>query len=535
MTNLTLGIGLQGKPNDYTGLYAKAYAQKAAGDAEQRKADKAALDAAMKDVEIDQERVHPALRDDYRREVARVYDDIQGEFQKDPRGAISQVRRKMIDYQSGLNSYLTSSDALFAIEKLDPSKVNIPDDLVMEFRNAQNFGTAGLMKFYEENRDRLEPFGISFGAPSAEGYAPEIAAMVVPRVDLEKNFQAIGNNLGIDFNQVVQEYQRGNKIWLEFARDNQQVRDAAVSFFSDKINLRNAAIRGIDIFTPQGDLDPSKAATWAANLLKGQVESVTRPSGGGGGGRSQVATEIPEGENLRLEGSGVGNTGSYSVRTEGGITPPKKVIATDVGANSFTIDGRPTEQGFRGRRSITVSSLEVVPVYTGPRIEIRNGDQILDENGNVIQYNDPKGNSFFIEPGMPVPAVWLDTNNPIMRARLGNNVVNRKFMVGIASSPGAGYLEEKTIYVPIDKLVRGNLLSTYSGDAKMKSFLEDISDVPYRRSGGASRPTGGTNRPAQPRSNTPAPPPSGGTPSSGSIPSRPNGVGINNSVGQHFD
>ena len=77
-------------------------------------------------------------------------------------------------------------------------------------------------------------------------------------------------------------------------------------------------------------------------------------------------------------------------------------------------------------------------------------------------------------------------------------------MVGIVSSPGAGYMEERTIYVPIDKLVRGNLLATYSGDAKMKSFLENISDVPYRRSGGASRPTGGTSRPAQPASNTPA-------------------------------
>lgn len=507
MTNLTLGIGLQGKPNDYTGLYAKAYAQKAAADAEQRKANKAALDAAMKDVEVDQERVHPALRDDYRREVARVYDDIQGEFQKDPRGAISQVRRKMIDYQSGLNSYLTSSDALFAIEKLNPREVNIPDDLVREFRDAQNFGVAGLMNFYERNKDRLEPFGISFMPPSAEGYAPEVAAMVVPRVDVLKEWQARGNALSSDPNEIVYEgIFRGTQV-VDFGKNKDEVRALAAQFFSDPVVIQNARIQGIDIFT-NGQLDLDKAAAWGGPKLQRDRERFAPRSGGGfGGGRDQVTTEIPEGESLRLEGTNVG-TGSYAVRTEGGITPPKKIIATDVGSNSFTIDGRPTEQGFRGSRPVTVSSVQVVPVYNGPRIEIKKGDQILDENGNVIEYSGRA--SFFIEPGMPVPAVWLDTNNPIMRARLGNNVVNRKFMVGIVSSPGAGYMEERTVYVPIDKLVRGHLLSAYGGDAKMQSFLENISDVPYRRGGGTPRPAAPTSRPPQAPASAPASRPSAG-------------------------
>jgi hypothetical protein len=525
MTNLTLGIGLQGKPNDYTGLYAKAYAQKAAGDAEQRKADKAALDAAMKDVEVDLERVHPALRDDYRQKVARIYDDIQGEFQKDPRGAISQVRRKMIDYQSGLNSYLTSSDALFAIEKLDPNKVNIPDDLVREFRNAQNFGTAGLMKFYEDNRARLEPFGISFGAPSAEGYAPEVAAMVVPRVDLEKNFQAIGNNLGIDFNQVVQEYQRGNKIWLEFARDNQQVRDAAISFFSDKINLRNAAIRGIDIFTDQGSLDPSKAAIWAANLLKGQVESVTRPSGGGFGGRQNRSVAF-EGQGLQLFAF---NT-AYDVEAIQGISVPDKSMTITIGKGTITPSGEPLAASMFNIRRLSVNNLQTLMVYKGPDIEIDAGTIVPDGRGGFTTASE-----FTIKSGMPVPQAWL--SSPEFSGLLRGNVYEQKFLVGKVDNPGTerGTLTtpEGGVYVPITDDIKGNLMATYSGDSGIEEFLRDITpkSVPI---GGTSRPAGGTSRPAQPASNTPAPPPSGGTPGSGPIPPRPNGARTNSSVNQYL-
>src|SRR5690606_18996668 len=122
--------------------------------------------------------------------------------------------------------YLTSSDALFTIEKSDPSKLNIPDGLVSEFRNAQNYGTAGLLNFFERYKDLFGIYGISIRPPSAEGYAPEVAAVLVPRIDLEGNFQAIGNRLGIDLSQVEQEYQRGNRTWLEFGRDKEQVMNA---------------------------------------------------------------------------------------------------------------------------------------------------------------------------------------------------------------------------------------------------------------------------------------------------------------------
>lgn len=525
MTNLTLGIGLQGKPNDYTGLYAKAYAQKAAGDAEQRKANKAALDAAMKDVEVDQERVHPALRDDYRREVARVYDDIQGEFQKDPRGAISQVRRKMIDYQSGLNSYLTSSDALFAIEKLNPSEVNIPDDLVREFRDAQNFGTAGLMNFYERNKDRLEPFGISFMPPSAEGYAPEVAAMVVPRVNLERDFQAIGNNLGIDFDQVIQEYQRGNKTWLEFGRDNKQVRDAAVSFFSDQINLRNAAIRGIDIFTPQGSLDPSKAATWAANLLKGQVESVTRPSGGGFGGRQNRAVAF-EGQGLQL----FAFDNAYDVEAIQGIAVPNKSMALTVGKGTIKSDGTQLKTSFMDVRTLMVNNLQALMVYKGPDIEIKKDvSYVPGPQGGYIRATG----DFVIKSGMPVPQAWL--SSPEFSDLLRGKVFEQKFLVGKIDSPGtergSSTTPEGGVYIPITDDIRGKIKATYGGDSSIDEFLRDIAPKPVPI-GGTPRPAAPTGRQPQAPASAPSTQPSGST--TGGIPFRPKGSGRNNSVDQYL-
>lgn len=506
MTNLTLGIGLQGKPNDYTGLYAKAQAQKAAQDAAQRKADEAALKEALKDVEVDLERVHPALREEYRQNVARIYDDIQGEFQRDPRGAISQVRRKMIDYQSMLNSYLTSSDALFTIEKSDPSKLNIPDDLVREFRNAQNYGVVGLLNFFERHKDRFGTYGISIRPPSAEGYAPEIAAVLVPRTDLEKNFQAIGNQLGIDFNQVVQEYQRGNKTWLEFGRDNEQVRNAAISFFSNPVNLRNAMIRGIDIFDDQGNLDPNKATKWAANLLQGRVESVTRPSGRGGGSKDRSVAF--EGQGLQLFAFG----NAYVVETYGAIAVPNKNMTITIGKGTFTSKGEELPSDFMDVRTLTANNLQTLLVYKGDDIEIEAGDPVPDGRGGFTT-----ASRFTIKSGMPVPKAWLES--PQFSHLLRGKVYEQKFLVGKVDSPGTDYgsygIPEGGVYVPITDDIRAKILATYGGYDEVVSFLSDTR--PKRVSfGGASKQTGGASRPSQSRSDTPAPPPSGGTSDRGS-------------------
>lgn len=499
MTNLTLGIGLQGKPNDYTGLYAKAYAQKAAGDAEQRKADKAALDAAMKDVEIDQERVHPALRDDYRREVARIYDDIQGEFQKDPRGAISQVRRKMIDYQSGLNSYLTSSDALFAIEKLDPNKVNIPDDLVREFRNAQNFGTAGLMKFYEDNRGRLEPFGISFSAPSAEGYAPEVAAMVVPRVDVLKEWQARGNALSSDLNEIDGQISFLGTQVVDFGKNKEEVQALAAQFFSDPVVIQNARIQGIDIFDASGNVDLQKAFAWGGPKLQRDRERFAPRDGGGGGNQDRPVAF--EGQGLQLFAFG----NAYDVETSGGIAVPNKSVTITIGKGTITSKGTELDSSFMDERNLSVNNLQTLMVYRGPDIEIKGGvSYVPSPQGGYIRAT----RDFTIKKGMPVPQAWI--SSPEFSGLLRGKVYEQKFLVGKIDSPGTDYgspgslgTPEGGVYVPITDDIKAKIMATYGRDGKVGSFLSDIRPKPVPI-GGASRPAGGTSRPAQPASNAPA-------------------------------
>ena len=524
MTNLTLGIGLQGKPNDYTGLYAKAYAQKAAADAEQRKADKAALDAAMKDVEVDQERVHPALRDDYRREVARVYDDIQGEFQKDPRGAISQVRRKMIDYQSGLNSYLTSSDALFAIEKLDPNKVNIPDDLVKEFRNAQNFGVAGLMNFYERNKDRLEPFGISFMPPSAEGYAPEVAAMVVPRVDIIQEWQTRGNNLSSDLDEIADQRSFLGTQIVDFGKNKDEVRNLALQFFSNPIALQNARIQGIDIFT-NGQLDLDKAAAWGAGLLKKDRERFAPRSGGGFGGRQDRAVAF-EGQGLQL----FAFDNAYDVPAIQGIAVPKKSMVLTVGKGTIKSDGTQLKTSFMDERVIMVNNLQALMVYKGPDIVIKKDvSYVPGPQGGYIRATG----DFVIKSGMPVPQAWLDS--PEFSGLLRGKVFEQKFLVGKIDSPGtergSSTTPEGGVYIPITDDIRGNIKATYGGDSSIDEFLRDIAPKPVPI-GGTPGPTAPTGRPPQAPASAPSTQPSGST--TGGIPFRPKGSGRNNSVDQYL-
>lgn len=522
MTNLTLGIGLQGKPNDYTGLYAKAYAQKAAGDAEQRKADKAALDAAMKDVEVDQERVHPALRDDYRREVARVYDDIQGEFQKDPRGAISQVRRKMIDYQSGLNSYLTSSDALFTIEKLDPSKVNIPDDLVMEFRNAQNFGVTGLMNFYERNKDRLEPFGISFMPPSAEGYAPEVAAMVVPRVDVLKEWQARGNALSPDLNEIVDERSfRGTQV-VDFGKNKDEVRALAAQFFSDPVVVQNARIQGIDIFDANGNVDLEKALAWGSPKLQRDRERFAPRSGGGIGSEDRPVAF--EGQGLQLFAFG----NAYDVETFGGIAVPDKSVTATIGKGTITAKGTELDPSFMDERTLRVNNFQTLMVYKGPNIEIDAGTIVPDGRGGFTT-----ASQFTIKSGMPVPKAWL--SSPEFSGLLRGKVFEQKFLVGKIDSPGTDYgspgTPEGGVYVPITDDIRAKLEATYGRDGKVGRFLSDIRPKPVPI-GGTPRPAAPTSRQPQAPASAPSTQPSGST--TGGIPFRPKGSSRNNSVDQYL-
>jgi hypothetical protein len=518
ITNLTLGIGLQGKPNDYTNLYAKEYARKAATDAAKAKQDKDEFNTLVKDFEFDMSKVHQTLRPEFKDRMQGVLSTALNQVEENPQGAISYLRRMLPEFRSMAQSYYDVSDGLFSLEKVDRSKVFVPK--FMDVGLTQAKGTQGWLDIFNANADEAALYGVGFDKPNIPGGAFLLSATLVPQAQLEKQFRDLTSQAVMDVetgkrgrigSKSFQYYRPTDEALLEYGRQ---------LFENNPVNLQNARIARLDIFDESGNLDENKLTKWAIETTTTKDrEQTDRESRDGDGRRgadiTRFATTKPD---VKLQ------AGGYDF----GIVPSgeswrfgsQPVVSVDITEGAF--EGKNARFAEKtGERTGRLTGVDQFLTYTGNTFPILKGQLIPGPDGKMVEAKY----DITVYNGQPIPIEWLQSPNFLAQYRIQGKTAMRvygRYAAGTTAGNTGGANTETTVWFPVtaDNAARFRADRDLSADRSFMDFISSLDEKGYLRSGAAPAQTPQSQRPAAP---APAP---ASTPTTAPTPQTGGGSGV---------
>lgn len=514
ITNLTLGLGLQGKPNDYTNLYAKEYARKAAADAAKAKQDKDEFNALVKDFEFDMSKVHQTLRPEFKDRMQGVLSTALNQVEENPQGAISYLRRMLPEFRSMAQSYYDTSDGLFTIEKADASKVHIPEQLRSALANVQ--GSDGWLKWVQENPESASLYGINFSQPNVPGGAVGFSAMLIPRLDLQKQFRDLTSEAVMDV-KAGESVRLGSKTFQYYRPTNEALVGYAMQLFENNpVNLQNARIAGLNIFDEAGNLDRGKLETWA-------IETTSTDS------REQTDREPRDRDGRR----GADITRFATTKPDVIISDGRNEFALVPSGESWRFGSQPTvsvqvtKDSFEGwrfnratkfhERTGRLTGVDQFLTYTGDTFPIMKGQPIPGPDGKMVAAQD----NITVYNGMPIPIEWQQ--NPVFMSKLKGSTAMRaygRYAAGTTAGNTGGANTETTVWFPVtsDNAARFRANRDLSADRSFMDFISTLDENGYIRKGAAPAQAPQTQRAANP---VPAP-----TPTTAPAPQTSGGSGV---------